>query len=107
MLFKFPLFTAFKELGASYVWVGGDWERDGKAELTINQEKYVLDMSVGALTDSDGYDYFVLAPGNYRNFRQEFREYIVDCNSVKSILSVMGKNIRIDHEEKAVFIYSE
>ncbi|MBQ7047859.1 MAG: dockerin type I repeat-containing protein [Clostridia bacterium] len=104
---ELPLFTAFKELGVSYEWVGGDWERDGKAELTINQEKYVLDMSVGSLTDSDGYDYFVLAPGNYRNFRQEFREYIVDCDSVKAILSVMGKNIRIDHEEKAVFIYSE
>ena len=97
-----PFTTIAKCYGSQVNWISNT-----VAEITIQADKYILDLSnVSLVKEGSSFNYLIPVPGSSVHSRVTDKELILDSVTLRSALSSMGINIqiRINHQDKTVTI---
>ena len=93
---ELPLTEVMKSLGMDVNWLD-----KSTARITYNDKKYTLNLTnITLLEDGQNHNLLLPAPGGKRHYTVLDKELILDSNTIKSVMYLMGIHLKIDIDQK-------
>ena len=98
---ELPLTEVMKSLDMTV-----DWVDDNTADIAYKDKKYTLDLSnISLIENEQSFNLLLPPPGGTRFYKILEKELVLDSNTIKSAMYLMGTKINIDIDRKEQIVY--